>query len=115
MKWFRLLSAFLPMVMLTSCAQGGSVSMDNERTLDSGKGAGGWRELSPKELSAMLDAKDFVMVNVHTPYEGELPHDRRLHSFRPGGVQTVGAAGSRRQVGRLLPYRAYVEVALDTL
>lgn len=73
MKWSRLLSLLLPMVMLTSCAEGGSVSMDKKSIADSSKPAGGWKEISPKELSAMMDAKDFVMVNVHTPYEGELP------------------------------------------
>lgn len=32
-----------------------------------------WTDVSPAELSVMLEQKDFVLVNVHTPYEGELP------------------------------------------
>ena len=33
----------------------------------------GWTNLSPAELSGMLEHKDFTLVNVHVPYEGELP------------------------------------------
>ena len=30
-------------------------------------------ELTPAELDAMLDAKDFEFINVHIPYAGEIP------------------------------------------
>jgi rhodanese-related sulfurtransferase len=33
---------------------------------------GGYTNVSPAELKAMLAAKDFLLVNVHTPYEGEI-------------------------------------------
>jgi len=35
-------------------------------------GNGSWRRLSPAELDGMLQQKDFVFVNVHTPYAGEI-------------------------------------------
>lgn len=33
---------------------------------------GTYTSVSPRELEQMLSAKDFVLVNVHVPYEGEL-------------------------------------------
>ena len=30
------------------------------------------QNLSPKDLSSMFKNKDFVFINVHTPYEGEI-------------------------------------------
>lgn len=33
---------------------------------------GSYRNLSPAELQAMLERKDFPLINVHIPYEGEL-------------------------------------------
>lgn len=35
-------------------------------------GGGSYVDVSADRLSAMLAAKDFVLVNVHVPYEGEL-------------------------------------------
>ena len=32
-----------------------------------------WTDLAPDELADMLASKDFTLVNVHVPYEGELP------------------------------------------
>lgn len=32
----------------------------------------GYKDLASRELSTMLNAKDFFLVNVHIPYEGEI-------------------------------------------
>ena len=37
------------------------------------KNAAGYTDISVQELGAMLPTKDFTLVNVHIPYEGELP------------------------------------------
>ena len=34
---------------------------------------GSYRNITAAELAAILDNKDFVLVNVHIPFEGDLP------------------------------------------
>lgn len=36
-------------------------------------GGGQYVDIIPQELHAMLEQKDFFFVNVHIPYEGEIP------------------------------------------
>lgn len=36
-------------------------------------GAGGWTDVDAPELASMMDEGGFVLINVHVPYEGELP------------------------------------------
>ncbi len=36
------------------------------------QGAGTYTRIRPADLAAMLKAKDFLLVNVHTPYAGEI-------------------------------------------
>jgi len=35
--------------------------------------AGGYREMSVAELHGRLEGKDFPLINVHVPFEGDLP------------------------------------------
>src|SRR5699024_1296774 len=61
-------TAMLVVVMLLPACQG-SKEMGNEVTTEGGS----YRAVSAGELQTMLENKDFVMVNVHTPWEGAIP------------------------------------------
>lgn len=49
---------------LTLTACGGS---------DEGGGGAGWERVSPSALQERMGAEDVYLVNVHVPYEGEIP------------------------------------------
>lgn len=63
------------MTLILGACQGTSPNMGKEVSLDGGS----YRVVSVQELQTMLEDKDFVMINVHTPWEGDIPQtDARL-------------------------------------
>lgn len=56
----------LSVVILSACQ---SRSMTGETVTTEG---GSYKNITPDELSAMLKNKDFVFVNVHIPFEGDI-------------------------------------------
>lgn len=55
-------------VALVGC--GGGTDSPGEKVEVSG---GEFTRVTPQELSTLMKSKDFPLVNVHIPYEGELP------------------------------------------
>lgn len=58
-------------LVLVACGSGTAAPSDDVAGL--AKNADGYTDISVEQLSSMLEDKDFTLVNVHVPYEGELP------------------------------------------
>ncbi|MGE0600670.1 MAG: rhodanese-like domain-containing protein [Dehalococcoidia bacterium] len=69
----RLASLFLASLALTVAIGGCGDDSDGDSSGERvPSGPGEFTRLRPSELASMLGAKDFLLVNVHIPYEGEL-------------------------------------------
>lgn len=61
-------------LVLVACGSGTAAPSDTTVGMaDLAKNADGYTDISVEQLSSMLQDKDFALVNVHIPYEGELP------------------------------------------
>ena len=76
MKFKSLLTIILALLFLSACQSGNDVSF-SPNTTTIGKqvqtDGGSYFDLTVNELNSLLDKKDFLLVNVHTPFEGNLP------------------------------------------
>jgi len=66
-----LISTLVLIGTVTACAGGSERKPPTAR--DSQKNADGYVDISVDRLAQMLEDKNVVLVNVHIPYEGEIP------------------------------------------
>lgn len=73
--WFGLLSGIL-FVLLAACQAAQTPTENKAVGASVGKVVtsenGSYKDISVTELQEMMKAKDFLLVNVHTPFEGNL-------------------------------------------
>ena len=51
---------------------------------------GAYTNVTPNQLAAMLRSKDFLFINTHIPYEGEIEQTDAFIAFAESGPQRVG-------------------------
>ncbi|MDP2743937.1 MAG: rhodanese-like domain-containing protein [Dehalococcoidia bacterium] len=66
---FLLLVTILAIAMSTACGQADAGAPPGQEVRVDG---GSYRDIAPAKLREMLEKKDFTLVNVHIPYEGEI-------------------------------------------
>jgi len=72
MKRFLMIGTMiLPIVILAACGQTSPVQKAGLQQIQ--VNGGSYFNITPAQLSSMLENKDFLLVNVHIPYEGEIP------------------------------------------
>ena len=68
-----LVAAFVTLLLTAACAP--------LKTTPPTKNADGYTDITAQELAEMLEKKDFVFVNVHIPYDGEIAQTDLLVPF----------------------------------
>jgi phage shock protein E len=59
----------LAAVVFSACGQQGTTTGEGQQVKSDG---GSYRNITPAQLKSMLGNKDFLLVNVHVPYAGEI-------------------------------------------
>jgi rhodanese-related sulfurtransferase len=71
-KILVLFGVFLAMILVTAaCSSGGAEQ--NTTTADLAKNSDGYIDISVDQLNEMMETEEFTLVNVHIPYEGDIP------------------------------------------
>lgn len=71
---------------------------------------GAYFTIEPRELEAMLKTKDFPLVNVHIPYEGEIAGTDSFIAFDQIGVGQIGVGQMASR--KLLPKDKKAELVI---
>ena len=72
MKRFLMISTtILPIVILIACGNTNTVQTAEPQQIQ--VNGGSYWDITPAQISSILKDKDFLLVNVHIPYEGEIP------------------------------------------
>lgn len=59
------------LLLVAACTQAPSAAPAEPGTLS--ENTDGYTDITVEQLAAMLSDKDFTLINVHVPYEGEVP------------------------------------------
>jgi len=74
--WFTLPILAIVALVLAACATGGAATAPQEQTMQTQKvpveGSGSYIDVSATDLASMMENKDFLLINVHVPYAGEI-------------------------------------------
>jgi rhodanese-related sulfurtransferase len=62
-------------LLTTACGAGSTTSEAFPKNAD------GYADISVQQLAGMLENKDFTLVNVHIPYEGEIPQTDQFIAY----------------------------------
>jgi rhodanese-related sulfurtransferase len=63
------------LALFTVACEGGTAARQGNATnlQDLAKNTDGYADISVQQLAGWMESKDFTLVNVHVPYEGDLP------------------------------------------
>ncbi|MHC4718411.1 MAG: rhodanese-like domain-containing protein [Planctomycetota bacterium] len=67
-RFMKVISLF-GLILLSSCQPGQTSVLGKQVEV----GDGAYTEINVDELQSMLETKDFVLINVHVPFEGDIP------------------------------------------
>jgi rhodanese-related sulfurtransferase len=81
------------LVIVAACAQA-PVDTSQAKPASRAKNGDGYSDITVAQLAGMLETKDFTLVNVHIPYEGEIPQTDLFIPFNDIADQ-VGALPAR--------------------